>query len=83
MKKAELQKKLAYLESVNDMLSTALEHIHVKVANLESINDLLSTEVDDIDKLMKMIGFAGGLDTIKATAQEILKKGYNINNFPD
>lgn len=28
MKKTELQKKLAYLESINDMLSTELDHIN-------------------------------------------------------
>jgi hypothetical protein len=54
-----------------------------KIAYLESINDQLSTEVGYIDNLMKLIGFAGGLNTIKATANEIIKKGYNINNFPE
>lgn len=52
-----------------------------KIAQLESINDQLSTEVCYIDQLMKLIGFAGGLNTIKATAHEIIKRGYNIHNF--
>lgn len=28
MKKAELQKKLAYLESINDLLNTEIDHIN-------------------------------------------------------
>jgi endonuclease III len=46
-----------------------------KIALLETINDHLSTEVTYVDELMKMVGFAGGLETIKATAREIIKKG--------
>lgn len=47
-----------------------------KVAYLESINDQLSTEVVYVDELMKMIGFSNGLVTVKATAAEIIRKGY-------
>ena len=46
-----------------------------KIALLESINDQLATEVSYVDELMKMVGFAGGLVTIKATAQEIIARG--------
>lgn len=48
-----------------------------KIAVLESINDQLSTEVSYVDRLMRLVGFAGGLETIKATAIEIIEKGYN------
>lgn len=51
-----------------------------KIAQLESINDQLCAEMSYLDQLMKLIGFAGGIDTVKATANEIIKKGYNINN---
>ena len=47
-----------------------------KIAILESVNDQLSTEVSYVDQLMRMIGFSGGLATVKATASEILKNGY-------
>lgn len=57
------------------------KELEERIAYLESINDQLSSEVTYIDQLMKMIGFSGGLDTVKATANEIIKKGYNINNF--
>lgn len=57
MTKAQLMKKLAYLESINDQLST---------------------EVSYVDQLMRMVGFAGGLETVKATAHEIIAKGYNL-----
>jgi hypothetical protein len=62
MERAELQKKLAYLESINDILSTELDHLN---------------------ELMKIVGFSHGLDTVKATANEIIRKGYNINNLSD
>jgi len=47
-----------------------------KIAVLESVNDQLSTEVCYVDQLMRLIGFSGGLEGIKATAQEIIDKGY-------
>jgi hypothetical protein len=47
-----------------------------KIAYLESINDQLSTEVSSLDQMMRLIGFSGGLETVKATAQEIIEKGY-------
>lgn len=47
-----------------------------KIAYLESINDQLVTEVSYVDKLMRLIGFAAGLEGVKATANEIISKGY-------
>jgi len=47
-----------------------------KIAYLESINDQLVTEVSYVDKLMRLIGFAAGLEGVKATAKEIIDKGY-------
>lgn len=47
-----------------------------KIAYLESVNDQLITQVNYVDHLMRMIGFTGGLEGVKATAQEILDKGY-------
>lgn len=49
-----------------------------KIARLESINDQLRTEVAYVDHLMRLIGFSGGLVTVKATASEILDKGLDI-----
>lgn len=46
-----------------------------KIAVLESINDQLATEVNYVDHLMKILGFAGGLTTVKETAQEIIDSG--------
>lgn len=46
-----------------------------KIAVLESVNDQLSAEVSYVDHLMRIVGFAGGLETVKATAQEIIDKG--------
>lgn len=53
-----------------------------KIAQLESINDQLYSEVDYINRLMKLVGFAGGIETVKATAQEIIDKGIiEPNNY--
>jgi hypothetical protein len=46
-----------------------------RIAVLESVNDQLSTEVSYIDQLMRLVGFAEGLETVKATAREILDNG--------
>jgi hypothetical protein len=55
MRKVDLHKKLAYLESINDMLVTELEHI---------------------DSMMKQLGFANGISTLKSTAEDMISKGY-------
>lgn len=47
-----------------------------KLAYLESINDQLSTEISYVDQMMKMIGFAKGLSTLKATAEAMIERGY-------
>jgi len=47
-----------------------------KIAKLESINDQLMTEVSYVDELMRVIGFSNGLETVKATAKELIESGY-------
>ncbi len=42
-----------------------------KVARLESICDHLMTELGYVDHLMRLVGFAGGLETVKVTAKEL------------
>lgn len=44
-----------------------------KIAILESVNDQLYTELVDVDRLMRLVGFDGGLETVKQTAEEIYK----------
>lgn len=51
------------------------EEMMRKIALLESVNDQLSTEVSYLDGLMRMVGFACGVDTFKATAQEVIARG--------
>lgn len=59
-----------------NMISVTKAQLMKKVAYLESINDQLITEVSYLDQLMRLIGFNAGLAGVKATAQEILDKGY-------
>lgn len=42
-----------------------------KLAQMESINDHLLTELGYVDHLMRLVGFAGGLETVKLTAKEL------------
>jgi hypothetical protein len=42
-----------------------------KVAHLESLNDHLLTELGYVDHLMRLVGFSGGLETVKLTAKEL------------
>ncbi|MFI0434629.1 MAG: hypothetical protein ACH350_02735 [Parachlamydiaceae bacterium] len=42
-----------------------------KIAQLESVNDHLLTELSYVDQLMRLVGFAGGLETVKLTAKEL------------
>ena len=44
-----------------------------EIARLESLNDLLQTELKYVDQLMRLVGFAEGLATVKATALEMRK----------
>lgn len=45
--------------------------LNKKVAHLESLNDHLLTELGYVDRLMRLVGFAGGLETVKLTAKEL------------
>ena len=49
------------------------EDLLKEIARLESLNDLLKTELKYVDQLMRLVGFAGGLATAKATALEMQK----------
>lgn len=51
-----------------------------KIAHLEFVNDQLMAEVTYTDTLLKQIGFAEGLATMKCTAEEILEFGWQIAN---
>lgn len=42
-----------------------------RLAELESLNDHLFSELQDLDNLMRSVGFTHGLATVKATALEI------------
>ena len=48
------------------------ENLLKKIAQLETANDQLLTEITHIDHLMRLVGFADGIRTIKATAEELI-----------
>lgn len=43
-----------------------------KIAYLEFINDQLASEIQYVDRLLRLIGFPEGLETIKSAAQEVI-----------
>jgi hypothetical protein len=43
-----------------------------KIAKLESVQDHLQTELSYLDRLLKNVGFEGGIATMKAVAEEII-----------
>lgn len=51
-----------------------------KIAKLESLCDHLITELGYVDHLMRLVGFAGGLETVKMTAKELYEIERKENN---
>jgi hypothetical protein len=45
-----------------------------KIAYLEFVNDQLISEIHYIDRLLRLIGFPDGLQTIKNAAQEVIEE---------
>ena len=45
-----------------------------KLAYLEFVNDQLSTELHYVDRLLRTIGFANGLTTVKQAAEELAEQ---------
>ena len=56
------------------------EELKDRVAYLESMNDQLETEIAHIDELMRLLGFAEGLETVKAAAQELKDRELSENS---
>lgn len=54
-----------------------------KIAQLESINDQLLSEIGYVDTLMRQVGFANGLATVKATAHEIKNQGWGPDDIEE
>jgi hypothetical protein len=45
-----------------------------KIAYLEFVNDQLMSEILYVDRLLRLIGFPDGLQTIKSAAQEVIEE---------
>lgn len=50
-----------------------IKKILEKLAYLEFVNDQLSTELQYVDRLLRAVGFADGLSTVKQAAQELFE----------
>jgi hypothetical protein len=51
-----------------------------KIAQLESLNDQLLAEFDNLDLVLKELGFERGISTLKEAAKEML---HNKNEFSE
>jgi len=45
-----------------------------KIAYLEFVNDQLVSEIHYVDRLLRLVGFPDGLQTIKSAAQEMAEE---------
>jgi hypothetical protein len=54
-----------------------------KLAKLEFIHDQLITELSYVDRLMHLVGFAGGIAALKATAHELHESGDELGDTDD
>lgn len=51
-----------------------MKRVLEKLAYLEFVNDQLSSELHYVDKLLRAVGFADGLSTVKSAAQELCEQ---------
>lgn len=54
-------------------MKTTKKELMRQQAILESLNDQLVTELSYVDQLMRMVGFSGGIETLKVTAKELIE----------
>ena len=54
-----------------------------KKATLETQNDQLLSELAYIDQLMRKVGFSNGLETVKATAYELIEVDEELEGEQD
>lgn len=57
------------------------QELQDKVAYLESLNDQLEAELAYLDSLMREIGFAEGLETVKETARDIYEQHGDLLDY--
>lgn len=48
-----------------------IKELEKKVAYLEFVNDQLMSEIHYIDELLRQVGFADGLASVKSAAEEV------------
>ena len=54
-----------------------------KIAQLESLNDQLQAEFNNLDEILKKLGFEQGIVTLKQAAQEMLENKKEDTNKKD
>jgi hypothetical protein len=67
---------LALLDQIKNQ-EGGMEHkdLYKRLAYLEFVNDQLTSEVAYVDQLLRDVGFAGGINSVKEVAHELIKEG--------
>ena len=52
-------------------MNTDKDKLLERIAQLEFINDQMTAELEYIDQLLRSVGFADGLNSVKSAAQEL------------
>ncbi len=53
--------------------------IRRKIAYLEFANDQIASEIEEIDEMMKVLGFTYGLETVKETAWNLYENLFDTD----
>jgi hypothetical protein len=57
------------------------EKLQERIAQLEFQNDQLIAELEYVDQLLRSVGFAEGLKSVKSAAQELSEYEHNQNRL--
>ena len=55
------------------------KELEKEVARLESVIDYLETERESLDEVLREVGFSHGIETVKATAFELIEMESDFN----
>ena len=69
-----MRKERSEANTLTDTIYMNNEELLEKLAKLEFQNDQLTAELEYIDSLLRTVGFADGLASVKAAAQELAEQ---------
>ncbi len=64
-------------------METPEKEFKAKIAGLETQVDVLESEICKLDELLRGCGFPNGVETLKRTVEELLKRSDGKNPFDE